>query len=50
MSPFDRRPFYPDDPVDPVQISFKNKNPVLFFRILNSAFFTFLHCLDWPVF
>ena len=28
-SPFGRRPFYPDDPVDPVQFSFKDENPFL---------------------
>jgi hypothetical protein len=25
--PFGPRPRYPDDPVDPVQLLFKNKNP-----------------------
>jgi hypothetical protein len=29
-SPFGRRPSYPDDPVDPVQFSFKDENPFLF--------------------
>jgi hypothetical protein len=28
-SPFGRRPFYPDDPVDPVQFSFKDDYPFL---------------------
>jgi len=28
---FGRRPLYPDDPVDPVQLYFKDKNPFLFF-------------------
>ena len=27
--PFGRRPLDPDDPVDPVQLLFKNKNPLL---------------------
>jgi hypothetical protein len=27
--PFGQRPFYPDDPVDPVQLSFKDENPFL---------------------
>jgi hypothetical protein len=26
---FGRRPLYPDDPVDPVQLLFKDKNPFL---------------------
>jgi hypothetical protein len=30
-SPFGRRPVYPDDPVDPVQFSFKDENPFLIF-------------------
>ena len=29
-SPSGRRPFYPDDPVDHVQFSFKDENPFLF--------------------
>ena len=33
-SPFGRRPLYPDDPVDPVQLLFKDKNPFLFFAVL----------------
>ena len=42
-SPFGRRPFYPDDPVDPVQFSFKDENPFLIFgRILIFAFLCFL--------
>ncbi len=28
---FGRRPLYPDDPVDPVQLLFKDKNPFLLF-------------------
>ena len=28
---FDRRPLLPEDPVDPVQLFFKDKNPFLFF-------------------
>ena len=32
-SPFGRRPFYPDDPVDPVQFSFKDENPFLIFAV-----------------
>ncbi|CAB1075944.1 hypothetical protein D1AOALGA4SA_3746 [Olavius algarvensis Delta 1 endosymbiont] len=33
--PFGRKPHYLDDPVDPVQLFFKNKNPFLsFFQIL----------------
>jgi hypothetical protein len=27
---FGHRPLHPDDPVDPVQLSFKDKNPFLF--------------------
>jgi hypothetical protein len=41
-SPFGRRPFYPDDPVDPVQFSFKDKNPFLFLPYFDLRFFTFL--------
>jgi hypothetical protein len=29
--PFGRRPHYPDNPVNPVQFNFLNKNPFLFF-------------------
>jgi hypothetical protein len=29
---FGRRPLYPDDPVDPVQLFFKDKNPFLLFK------------------
>jgi hypothetical protein len=32
-SPFGRRPVYPDDPVDPVQFSFKDENPFLIFAV-----------------
>ena len=32
-SPFGRRPFYPDDPVDPVQFSFKDENQFLIFAV-----------------
>jgi hypothetical protein len=49
-SPFGRRPFYPDDPVDPVQFSFKDENPFLFLPYFNLRFFTFLFRLDWPLF
>jgi hypothetical protein len=28
--PFGRRPHYPDDPVDPVQLLFKDNNPSIF--------------------
>ena len=38
-SPFGRRPFYPDDPVDPVQFSFKDENPFLFLPYLKSFFY-----------
>jgi hypothetical protein len=38
-SPFGRRPFYPDDPVDPVQFSFKDKNPFLFLPYFDLRFF-----------
>ena len=31
--PFGRRPLYPDDPVDPVQLPFKDKNPFLKYSI-----------------
>ncbi len=41
-SPFGRRPFYPDDPVDPVQFSFKDENPFLFLPYFDLRFFTFL--------
>ena len=47
-SPFGRRPFYPDDPVDPVQFSFKDENPFLFLPYFDLRFFTFLSRLDWP--
>jgi len=39
--PFGRRPLYPDDPVDPVQLLYKDKNPFFFFAyfgIRNSRF------------
>jgi len=49
-SPFGRRPFYPDDPVDPVQFSFKDENPFLFLPYFNLRFFTFLSRLKWPSF
>ena len=29
-TPFGRRPLYPDDPVNPVQLLSKDKNPFLF--------------------
>jgi hypothetical protein len=32
-SSFGRRPFYPDDPVDPVPFSFKDENPFLVFAV-----------------
>ena len=32
--PFGRRPFCPDDPADPVQLLFNDKNPFLFFAVL----------------
>jgi hypothetical protein len=38
--PFGRRPLYPDDPVDPVQLLFKDKNPFLFFAVLRHSIFT----------
>ena len=41
-SPFGRRPFYPDDPFDPVQFSFKDENPFLFLPYFDLRFFTFL--------
>ena len=41
-SPFGRRPFYPDDPVDPVQFSFKDENPFLFLPYFKLRFFRFL--------
>jgi hypothetical protein len=31
--PFGRRPLYPDDPVDPVKLLFKDKNPFLKYSI-----------------
>ena len=37
--PFGRRPSYPDDPVDPVQLLFKDKNPFLFLAVLRYLFF-----------
>jgi hypothetical protein len=37
--PFGRRPSYPDDPVDPVQLLFKDKNPFLFFAVLRYSLF-----------
>ena len=49
-SPFGRRPFYPDDPVDPVQFSFKDENPFLFLPYFDLRFFTFLFWSDWPFF
>ena len=36
--PFDRRSLYPDDLVNPVQLSFKDKNPILFLSYLIFAF------------
>jgi hypothetical protein len=41
-SPFGRRPFYLDDPVDPIQFSFKDENPFLFLPYFNLRFFRFL--------
>jgi hypothetical protein len=38
--PFGRRPLYPDDPVDSVQLLFKDKNPFLFFAVLRHSIFT----------
>ena len=38
-SPFGRRPFYPDDPVDPVQFSFKDDNLFLFLPYFDLRFF-----------
>ncbi|CAB1069747.1 hypothetical protein D1AOALGA4SA_750 [Olavius algarvensis Delta 1 endosymbiont] len=39
-SPFGRRPFNPDDPVNLVRFSFKDENLFLFFcRILNVSIF-----------
>ena len=38
-SAFGRRPLYPDDPVDPVQLLFKDKNPFLFFAVLRYSLF-----------
>jgi hypothetical protein len=38
-SPFGRRPFYPHDPVDPVQFSFKDENPFLIFGLFLSSLF-----------
>ncbi|CAB1080365.1 hypothetical protein D1AOALGA4SA_8048 [Olavius algarvensis Delta 1 endosymbiont] len=35
---FGRRPFYPDDPVDPVQFSFKDANPFLFLLYFKSFY------------
>jgi hypothetical protein len=32
--PFGRRPLYPDDPVNPVQLLFIDKKPFLFFAVL----------------
>ena len=46
-SPFGRRPFHPDDPV---QFSFKDENPFLFLPYFNLRFFTFLARLKWPFF
>jgi hypothetical protein len=37
--PFGRRPLYPDDPVDPVQLPFKDKNPFLFIAVLRYSTF-----------
>ena len=48
-SPFGRRPFYPDNPVDPVQFSFKDENPFLFLPYFKLRFFTFLFRLSWPL-
>jgi hypothetical protein len=38
---FGRRPLYPDNPVDPVQLLFKDKNPFLFFYNLLSLDYLF---------
>ena len=48
-SPFGRRPFYPDDPVDPVQFSFKDENPFLFLPYFDLRFFTFLFRSDYTL-
>jgi hypothetical protein len=44
--PFGRRPLYPDDPVNPVQLSFKDKNPFLFLPYFNLRHLTFLYRSD----
>ena len=41
-SPFGRRPFYPDDPVDPVQFSFKDENQFLLLSYFDLRFLKFL--------
>ena len=41
-SPFGRRPFYPDYPVDPVQFSFKDENPFLFLSFETSSMYMIL--------
>jgi hypothetical protein len=38
-SPFGRRPFYPDDPVNPVQLPIKDENPFLFLPYFDLRFF-----------
>ena len=48
-SPFGRRPFYPDDPVDPVQFSFKDENPFLFLSYFDLRFLKFLFRSDWTL-
>jgi len=40
--PFRPKAVYPDDPVDPVQFSFKDENPYLFLPYFNLRFFRFL--------
>ncbi|CAB1075523.1 hypothetical protein D1AOALGA4SA_3343 [Olavius algarvensis Delta 1 endosymbiont] len=44
-SPFGRRPFYPDDPVDPVRSSFKDENPFLFLPYFELRF---IRVSNWP--
>jgi len=41
--PFGRRLLYPDDPVDPVQLLFKDKNPFLFFAVLRNRYLSALY-------
>jgi len=47
---FGRRPLYPDDPVNPVQLSFKGKNPFLFLPYFNLRRLSFLFRFDRPFF